>query len=123
MLNQTPYCASGARHLLEHGGASRELIDQLGGDEAGGDAAGGDEAGGDEADGRTGDARLDEILRYTTILTRSPAEVTEQDIEALRAVGAVGCRYCRGEQPGGLLRLLRAVQGPGPFRLLRGPGR
>src|SRR5258708_3671825 len=72
MLNQTPYCASGARHRLEHGGASEELIDQLGG---------GSEAGG------TGDSRLDEIVRYTTILARSPADVTERDIEALREVG------------------------------------
>src|SRR5258708_20510466 len=67
MLNQTPYCASGARHRLEHGGASEELIDQLGG----GSGAGG-----------TGDSRLDEVLRDPTTLPPRPADVTQRRLDA-----------------------------------------
>ena len=62
---------SGVRHLLAHDGVPDELIAQLG----------------DEAAAGAGNARLDEIVRYTTILTRSPGAVTEQHIEALRNAG------------------------------------
>ena len=37
--------------------------------------------------GGTGSTRLDEIVRYAAILTRSPGAVTEDDIDTLRAVG------------------------------------
>jgi uncharacterized peroxidase-related enzyme len=72
VLNQTPHCASGARHKLELEGVPGELIAQL----ADNPLAGG-----------TGSARLDEIVRYTTILTRSPGAVSEHHIDALREVG------------------------------------
>jgi len=72
VLNQTPHCASGARHKLAGEGASDELIGQLARN---------------PLDGGTGNARLDEIVRYAAILTRDPGAVTEQDIDALRGVG------------------------------------
>jgi uncharacterized peroxidase-related enzyme len=72
VLNQTPHCASGARHQLELKGVSGGLIAQLADDPLA---------------GRTGSARLDEIVRYTAILTRSPGAVSEDDIEALRRAG------------------------------------
>jgi uncharacterized peroxidase-related enzyme len=72
LINETPYCASGAGHKLEFDGASDELVAQLGGDPLAGE---------------TGSARLDEIVRYTAILTRRPSAVTEHDINALREVG------------------------------------
>ena len=72
MLNETPHCASGARHKLEFEGVSDELIAQLASDPL---------AGG------TGSTRLDEIVRYTAILTRAPGAVSEHDIDALREAG------------------------------------
>lgn len=72
VLNDTPHCASGARYKLELEGASGELVARLADNPL---AAG------------TGSARLDEIVRYATILTRSPGSVTERDIDALREVG------------------------------------
>jgi uncharacterized peroxidase-related enzyme len=72
VLNQTPHCASGARHKLEAQGAPQELVAQLAGN---------------PVDGGTGSTRLDEIVRYAAILTLSPGAITEQDIEALRSVG------------------------------------
>lgn len=72
VLNQTPHCASGARHKLELEGVPDELIALLAGDPL---------AGG------TGSARLDEIVRYTTILTRSPGAISEHHIDALRGAG------------------------------------
>jgi len=72
LLNQAPYCASGACHKLEFDGASAELIARLAGDPL--------------ADG-TGSARLDAIVRYTAILTRTPAAITAADIDALREAG------------------------------------
>ncbi len=72
VLNQTPHCASGARRKLELGGVSDELVARLAGDPL---------AGG------TGSARLDEIVRYTAILTHSPGVIGEHDIDALRGVG------------------------------------
>jgi uncharacterized peroxidase-related enzyme len=72
VLNQTPHCASGARHKLELEGVPDELLASLADDPLA---------------GRTGSARLDEIVRYTAILTRSPGAVTEQDIDALRQAG------------------------------------
>ena len=35
----------------------------------------------------TGDERLDAIVRYTAILTRSPGAINERDIEGLRRAG------------------------------------
>jgi uncharacterized peroxidase-related enzyme len=72
VLNETPHCASGARHKLELEGASDQLVARL----ADNPLAGG-----------TGSARLDEIVRYATILTRSPGSITEHDVDALREVG------------------------------------
>jgi len=72
VLNETPHCASGARHKLKLEGVSDELVAQL----AGNPLAGG-----------TGSARLDEIVRYTAILTRSPGAISEHHIDDLRRVG------------------------------------
>jgi uncharacterized peroxidase-related enzyme len=72
VLNETPHCASGARHKLELEGVPGELIARL--------AA-------DPLAGGTGSARLDEIVRHAAILTRSPGAITQDDIGALRAVG------------------------------------
>jgi uncharacterized peroxidase-related enzyme len=72
VLNQTPHCASGARHQLEHAGVPDELVARLAGDPL---AAG------------TGSPRLDEIVRYAAILTTGPGAIGEEDIDALRAVG------------------------------------
>ncbi len=72
VLNQTPHCASGARHKLELEGVSGELLARLAGH---------------PLDGGTGSARLDEIVRYAAILTRSPGAISEHDIDALREVG------------------------------------
>ena len=72
VLNQTPHCASGARHKLELEGVSDEVVARLAGDPL---------AGG------TGSARLDEIVRYTAILTHSPGAISEHDIDALRRAG------------------------------------
>jgi uncharacterized peroxidase-related enzyme len=72
VLNQTPHCASGARHKLELEGVSDELVTQLADDPL---AA------------RTGSTRLDEIVRYTVILARSPGAIGENDIDALRRAG------------------------------------
>ena len=72
VLNQTPHCASGARHKLELEGVSDEVVARLADDPL---------AGG------TGSARLDEIVRYTAILTHSPGAISEHDIDALRRVG------------------------------------
>ena len=72
VLNQTPHCASGARHKLELEGVPDELVAQL----ADNPLAGG-----------TGSTRLDEIVRYTTILTRTPGAIGEHHIDALREAG------------------------------------
>jgi uncharacterized peroxidase-related enzyme len=72
VLNETPHCASGARHKLRLEGVSDELVARL----AGNPLAGG-----------TGSARLDEIVRYTAILTRSPGAIGEHHIDDLRKVG------------------------------------
>lgn len=72
VLNQTPHCASGARHKLQLEGVPDELVARLADTPL---AAG------------TGSARLDEIVRYTAILTRSPGDIGERDIDALREVG------------------------------------
>ncbi len=72
VVNQTPHCASGARHKLELEGVPDELVARLADDPL---------AGG------TGSARLDEIVRYAAILTLSPGAISEHDIDALREVG------------------------------------
>ncbi len=72
VLNQTPHCASGARHKLRIDGVADELLEKL-------------------ADSplvpATGDARLDAIVSYTVTLTRAPGAVSEADIERLRQAG------------------------------------
>src|ERR1700749_268871 len=72
VLNQTPHCASGARHKLELEGGPAALVARL--------------VGAPRAAG-TGSARLDEIVRYTAILTRTPGDIGSRDIDALREVG------------------------------------
>jgi uncharacterized peroxidase-related enzyme len=72
VLNQTPHCASGARHKLRIDGFPDELVERVVADPFA---------------PATGDARLDAIVGYTATLTRSPGALTEADIERLRAVG------------------------------------
>jgi uncharacterized peroxidase-related enzyme len=72
VLNETPHCASGARHKLAIEGVPDELVARLARDPL---------AGG------TGSARLDEIVRYAAVLTRSPGAITERSIDSLREVG------------------------------------
>jgi uncharacterized peroxidase-related enzyme len=72
VLNQTPHCASGARHKLELAGVPDELLARLADDPL---------AGG------TGGTRLDEIVRYAAVLTLSPGAISEHDIDALREAG------------------------------------
>ncbi len=72
VLNQTPHCASGARHKLRLEGVPDDLLARLADDPL---------AGG------TGDPRLDEIVRYAAILTLSPGAISEHDIDALGEVG------------------------------------
>lgn len=72
VLNQTPHCASGARHKLGLDGVPDDLVARLADD---------------PLNAATGSARLDEIVRYTAILTRSPGAVSEDDIAALRRAG------------------------------------
>lgn len=72
VLNETVHCSSGALARLQGLGVDAGLLARVLEDP--------EHAG-------TGSARLDEIARYTAILTRSPGRVTEQDIDALRAVG------------------------------------
>ena len=73
VLNETPHCASGAPQARELEGVPTVV-------------------------GRprrrppwphagTGSTRLDEIVRYTAILTRRHGAISEQDIDALRGVG------------------------------------
>jgi uncharacterized peroxidase-related enzyme len=72
VLNATPHCASGARHKLRIVGVADDLVERIIADPSA---------------PATGDARLDAIVSYTATLTRSPGEITESDIEGLRAVG------------------------------------
>ena len=72
ILNETPHCASGARHKLRIVGVDDELIERIIAD---------------PFHPATGDARLDAIIEYTAVLTRSPGAVTEADIDRLRSVG------------------------------------
>jgi uncharacterized peroxidase-related enzyme len=72
VLNATPHCASGARYKLHGLGLDDDLVARI--------AA-------DPFAPATGDARLDAIIEYTAVLTRSPGEVTEDHIRGLRAVG------------------------------------
>lgn len=72
VINETPHCSSGALARLQSIGIEADLLDA---------------AANHPERAKTGSARLDEILRYTAILTRSPGHITERDIDALRAVG------------------------------------
>jgi uncharacterized peroxidase-related enzyme len=72
VLNETPHCASGARHKLRIDGAPDELVERL--------AA-------NPFAPQTGDERLDAIVEYTATLTRSTGAVTVAHIERLRRAG------------------------------------
>lgn len=72
VLNQTPHCSSGAYAKLRALDVDDALLERIVADP---EAAG------------TGSARLDEILRYTAILSAQPGRITEDDIDALRTVG------------------------------------
>jgi uncharacterized peroxidase-related enzyme len=72
VLNQTPHCASGARHKLRIDGIADELVEAMVANPFA---------------PATGDARLDAIVIYTATLTRSPGAITEADIQRLRTVG------------------------------------
>jgi uncharacterized peroxidase-related enzyme len=72
VLNDTPHCASGARHKLRISGVNDDLLAR---------------AVANPSSPVSGDARLDAIVGYTATLTRSPGAVSEADIERLRAVG------------------------------------
>jgi uncharacterized peroxidase-related enzyme len=72
VLNDTPHCASGARHKLRIGGVNDDLLARVVAN---------------PSSPASGDARLDAIVGYTATLTRSPGAVSEADIEQLRAVG------------------------------------
>lgn len=72
VLNETPHCSSGAHARLQDLGADETMVAQ---------------AVADPENAGTGSDRLDQILRYTAILTREPGRIRESDIEALRAVG------------------------------------
>jgi uncharacterized peroxidase-related enzyme len=72
VLNSTPHCASGARHKLRIVGVADDLVERIVANPFA---------------PATGNPRLDAIVTYTATLTRSPGEITEADIEGLRAVG------------------------------------
>ena len=72
VLNETPHCASGARHKLRIDGVPDELVKRVLVQPFA---------------PNTGDERLDAIVRYTAILTRSPGAINERDIEGLRRAG------------------------------------
>jgi len=72
VLNETPHCASGARHKLRIDGVPDDLVERVLANPLA---------------PQTGDPRLDAIVQYTTTLTRAPGSVNEADIERLRAVG------------------------------------
>jgi uncharacterized peroxidase-related enzyme len=71
-LNQTPHCSSGLVHKLEEVDAPATIVDQVRSD---------------PALVASGDARVDALVRYATKLTRTPGEVTADDVAALRAAG------------------------------------
>ncbi len=72
VLNETPHCASGARHKLRIDGVPDELVKRVLVQPFA---------------PNTGDERLDAIVRYTAILTRSPGAINQRDIEGLRRAG------------------------------------
>jgi uncharacterized peroxidase-related enzyme len=72
VLNQTPHCASGARHKLHIDGTADDLVERLVANPFA---------------PATGDERLDAIVEYTATLTRTPGSVTQAHIERLRAAG------------------------------------
>jgi uncharacterized peroxidase-related enzyme len=71
-LNETPHCASGAQYKMHVAGVDDDLVQQIMADPFA---------------PATGDRRLDAIVEYTAVLTRSPGDVTEGHIEQLRAGG------------------------------------
>jgi len=72
VLNSTPHCASGARHKLRIIGVDDDLVAKIMADPFA---------------PATGDERLDAIVEYTAMLTRSPGSITKADIDRLRSVG------------------------------------
>ena len=71
-LNGTDHCASGLRLKIESLGLSTEVLDAI-------DA--------DPACVHTGDDRFDAICAHAAKLTKSPAAVTEDDLDQLREHG------------------------------------
>jgi uncharacterized peroxidase-related enzyme len=71
-INQTPHCSSGLVQKLDDIDASPALVAQIADDPLG---------------VATGDERIDAIVAYATILTRSPGDVSEDDIARLRGAG------------------------------------
>lgn len=72
VLNETPHCSSGLCLKLESLGADRRFLDRVCED---------------PSSVRSGDARLDAIMDHSVKLTSFPGQVSEADVEALRAVG------------------------------------
>lgn len=72
VLNRTPHCSSGAYAKLQSLDVPDELLERI---VANPEAA------------QTGSERLDEVVRYTAILSAEPGRITESDIDALRSVG------------------------------------
>lgn len=72
VLNRTPHCASGLGAKLEETGAPRDLVEAIYADPLG---------------ASTGDAAVDALLEYTRKLVQGPADVTEDDLDELRAQG------------------------------------
>ncbi len=72
VLNETPYCASGARDKLRISGVSDDLVSRIVAEPFA---------------PATGYPRLDALVVYTATLTRTPGAISEGDIDGLRAVG------------------------------------
>jgi len=71
-LNDTPHCSSGLRVRLATEGANPELVEAVLAD---------------PSHKPTGDDRIDAVVAYAEKLTTAPSEITESDIDALRAAG------------------------------------
>ncbi|MEO1064093.1 MAG: peroxidase-related enzyme [Actinomycetota bacterium] len=71
-INGTDHCASGLRLKLRSLGLADEVLAAIDGDPHGVD---------------TGDVRYDAICAHAAKLTSRPTEMTEADVDALRAVG------------------------------------
>ncbi|HEX8967495.1 MAG TPA: peroxidase-related enzyme [Chloroflexota bacterium] len=72
VLNETPHCSSGLVLKLESLGAEKRFLDRLAND---------------PRTTRSGEPRLDTIIDYAVKLTLTPGQVSQADIDALRAQG------------------------------------